>query len=295
VQQQSWVWFGEERQSFASCDSDLQWLYRLGERQAFGVVYTTDAVDESLPKIRFSRKPKSTKLLLQTTIARATAEQWVTRAFNPLLWNDYGSRLDSSYTSMRDSEATLPCVTATKSPGVERRSETELKAGAKLSVMLPQVSRIRLCWAPAAQCGNNYVETNYVHQKVNPYSPTAVLGQVEAADALSVLCRSIDIHATRLCLVEKEPHVAALYDHYALAQFVFTHLYHCLRQSTPMDSWCRSYPTVMSFFGFRFVLQHSMTTFMKDIFVVDSDYCGKDQADHEARSLRSSRGHAILR
>jgi hypothetical protein len=101
------------------------------------------------------------------------------------------------------------------------------------------------------------------------------------------MCRSIDINATRLRLVEKEIHVTGLYDHYALAQFVFPHLYHCLRQSTPVDSWCRSYPTVMSFFGFRFVLQHSMTTFMKDVFVVDSD--------HEAGSLRSPCGHAVMR
>jgi hypothetical protein len=52
---------------------------------------------------------------------------------------------------------------------------------------------------------------------------------------------------------------------------------------------------VISFFGFRFVLQLSMTTFMKDIFVADSDDYGKDQAHHGAGSLRSPRGYAILR
>jgi hypothetical protein len=50
----------------------------------------------------------------------------------------------------------------------------------------------------------------------------------------------------------------------------------------------------MSFWGFRFVLQHSMTTFMKDIFLVDNDDYGEGQAHHEAGSLLSRRGHAIL-
>jgi hypothetical protein len=48
----------------------------------------------------------------------------------------------------------------------------------------------------------------------NPDSPTAVLGQVEAAEALSVYVQ-----------VNRHPRheIAAPYNHYSLAHFVFTH------------------------------------------------------------------------
>jgi hypothetical protein len=45
-----------------------------------------------------------TNLMLQATIARATAKQSVTRVFHTELWDNYGSQRDSSYTSMRDSD-----------------------------------------------------------------------------------------------------------------------------------------------------------------------------------------------
>jgi hypothetical protein len=69
------------------------------------------ATYESLRKILFSNDPDSgmprtakchrtartsneTNLLLQVTIAGATTEQSVTRAFHTELWDDCGSRLD---------------------------------------------------------------------------------------------------------------------------------------------------------------------------------------------------------
>jgi hypothetical protein len=315
-----------------------------GDPHDFGVVYRTN---ESLRKILFSKDESSgmprpperyraawttneANPLLQATVARATAEQSVTRALHTKLWDDYGSRLESTYVPMRN-------VSPLHSGLCRKKFRDWVKARRKIvregvaSVVDPDLD------ADLAE-GELSVRKqldNLLLQHVdagNPENMTAALGQVQAAEALSVY-RLMDIQSTKLRLDEIAStavkvvlrlgvmfnvpdkamndlswmksalavarRISWCYDdinkeevnkdvlklsgkaynrgtlqkvaHYALAKYIFANLYHRLQLENPVDTWCRGYPSGIFYQGFRFVRQHSMTVFMKDIFIVDNN------------------------